>query len=369
LSFRATRLVAGARFAYVAVVQTKRTRVGIVGVSGFSGVELLGLLADHPRFEVVAAVADRWKGETLGLRARIDGPAANVVVAPMSDALPALAGVEVALLATPADVSAKLVPELVGRGLRVLDLSGAFRLGSAADYPRWYGFSHPAADLLAEARYGLPEVAAAAGSAPRAREARLVANPGCYATAAIVALAPLCAAGAIEPDVFVDGKSGVTGAGRKLEERLLFTEVAENLSAYRVGSHQHAPEMELGLSRVANRPVRVTFVPHLLPVRRGLVCTAYARLSPGVSADSVRALYERYYEGAARIDVASPEDVSLAGVVMTPRARVGARADPERGSVVAIGALDNLLKGAASQALQNLCEMVGVPLGRAGGEG
>lgn len=339
---------------------TGRIRVGIVGVSGYSGSELARLCAAHHAVELRAVLADRWSGKRLDDLLPLTGAAGALSVRPMSD-VAALAGeVEAVFLATPADVSAKLAPELVERGLRVVDLSGAFRLGADA-YPRWYGFEHPAPALLPEARYGLPEVPAASGAAPAAAVTRLVANPGCYATAAIVALAPLLAAGAVDPDVFVDGKSGVTGAGRKIEERLMFAEVAENLSAYKVAQHQHAPEIELALGRVAGRPVRVTFVPHLLPVRRGLLCTAYGRLTGKVAAETIPDLMRRYYAGAGLVDVAAPEGVTIASVAHGPRARVGAVADAERGTVVALGALDNLLKGAASQALQNLCAMVGAP--------
>jgi N-acetyl-gamma-glutamyl-phosphate reductase len=340
-----------------------RTRVAIIGVSGYSGVELTKLLDAHPAFELVAAVADRWQGRSLGAQLPLSGDAAHVVVQPMTDAVGAVQGAAVVMLATPAEVSARVVPELIARGIRVVDLSGAFRLALPEDYPRWYGFAHPAPDLLREARFGLPEVPAAGGGAPNLRRARIVANPGCYATAAIVALAPLLAAGAIEPHVFVDGKSGVTGAGRKAEERLMFAEVAENVSPYRVGTHQHAPEIELALSRVARREVRVTFVPHLLPVRRGLICTAYARLAEGAPAE-LQPLMDRFYAHHGQVEVLPPEQVTLSRVVGTTRCAVGARGDAERRSVVSIGALDNLLKGAASQAVQNLCEMVGVPFDR-----
>ena len=337
-----------------------RTRVGIVGVSGFSGMELARLLDAHPAFDLVAAAADRWQGRSLGAELPLRGDAAHLVVQPMTDVVASVERAAIVLLATPAEVSARLVPELVARGIRVVDLSGAFRLASPEDYPRWYGFTHPAPDLLREARFGLPEVPAAGGGAPNLRRARIVANPGCYATAAIVALAPLLAAGAIEPHVYVDGKSGVTGAGRKAEERLMFAEVAENVSPYRVGNHQHAPEIELALSRVARREVRVTFAPHLLPVKRGLICTAFARLAEGAPAESLHPLLDRFYASHGQVEVLPPDRVTLARVVGTTRAAVGVRGDADRRSVVSIGALDNLLKGAASQAVQNLCEMVGV---------
>jgi N-acetyl-gamma-glutamyl-phosphate reductase len=240
-------------------------------------------------------------------------------------------------------------------------LSGAFRLQDAAAYPRWYGFEHPAPELLAEAHYGLPEVPRASVTPDGITRARLVANPGCYATAAILALAPLLAAGAIDPSsIFVDGKSGVSGAGRKVEERLGFMEVDENLSPYRVGNHQHTPEIEQALSRVAGADVRVTFVPHLLPVRRGLLVTAFARLSGKTAPDEIEGIFRRHYQDPeGLVEIAPPEEVTLSQVAYTPFARVGARAVRDKDSVVVTSALDNLLKGAASQALQNLCAMVG----------
>lgn len=336
-------------------------RVSVVGGSGYSGAELIRLLAPMPRFELAAVFSDRWAGRSLADAMRLGGPTGRLVVGPQSDAAPGSVGCEVALLATPAEVSADLAPKLLASGVRVIDLSGAFRL-ARADYPRWYHFEHPCPELLDEACFGLLEVAGAAGSAPPVREARLVANPGCYATAAIVAIAPLVRAKLIdESAVFVDGKSGVTGAGRKLEERFLFAEVDENVSPYRVADHQHAPEMERILSRVADAEVRVTFTPHLLPVRRGLLVTAYASLRSGVTEADVERAFRDAYAGAALVDVERPDAVTIASAALTPRVVVGATADVDRRTVVALAALDNLLKGAASQAVQNLCAMVGAP--------
>ena len=336
--------------------------VAILGVSGFAGTELARLIADQPSLLLAGVAADRWQGQPLGAHVRLRGPAARLEVAPMSSALEVARTAEVALLATPAEVSARLAPELLARGVRVVDLSGAFRLQDPAAYPRWYGFPHPAPELLGLAHYGLPEVPRASAAPEEATRARLVANPGCYATAAILALAPLLAAGAIDPSsIYVDGKSGVSGAGRKVEERLLFMEIDENLSAYRIGDHQHTPEIEQALGRVAARPVSVTFVPHLLPVKRGLLVTAFARLSGAVAPEEIPGLYTRYFDPEGLVEACLPEEVTLARVAHTPLARLGARADAERGTVVVTSALDNLLKGAASQALQNLCTMVGAP--------
>jgi N-acetyl-gamma-glutamyl-phosphate reductase len=335
------------------------TRVAVVGVSGYSGIELVRLLAAHPSFELVAAYADSWAKTPLGAHLRLRGREAGVVVQPIAE-LGTAKGSEVVLLATPAEVSVELAPALLASGARVIDLSGGFRLKDPAGYPRWYGFEHEAPELLSEAVYGLPELH---GASAAIAKARLVANPGCYATAAIVALGPLLAAGLIAPDaVFIDGKSGATGAGKKVDARLMFSEVAETVAPYRIGAHQHTPEIEQELSGLAGEGVQVTFTPHLLPIRRGLIVTAYGRLRGGVDAEALGPALARYFaERSEEVVVAPPGEVSIAGVQSSTHALVGVHADAERRSFVAVAALDNLLKGAASQAVQNLCWMVGAP--------
>jgi N-acetyl-gamma-glutamyl-phosphate reductase len=337
-----------------------------VGVSGFSGIELVRLAAARPELSIAAVLSDRWQGEPLGkwIPGLPEG-AAELRVRPQADALPACRDADVGVLATPAEASAELAPAILAAGRRVLDLSGAFRLASPDVFRAYYRFEHPEPALLAEAHYGLPQVPAAAGSAPAIDRARIVANPGCYATAAILPLAPLLAAGLVEPrGIFVDGKSGVTGAGRKVAENLLFTEVSENLSPYRVGDHQHTPEIELALSRAANADVSVIFAPHLVPLRRGLLSTCFGRLTQAGAVADLHAALERAYAAAPSpfadpvVEVVAPDQVTVQDVHRRPTARVGARADGARGLFVAIGALDNLLKGAASQAIENLLAMV-----------
>lgn len=346
-------------------MSTKPVPVSIMGVSGFAGSELARLVAAHPAFELVGVAADSWRDKALGDCMRLTGPAARLRVSSMEHAQK-LAGQSVLVaLATPAEASMKLVPELLRAGVRVVDLSGAFRLANLEAYPRWYQFDHTAPDIVAEAHYGLPEIREASVDAEGITKARVVANPGCYATAAIVALAPLVRAGIIEREgIFLDGKSGVSGAGRKVEERYSFMEVDENVSPYRVGDHQHTPEIEQALGRVAKAPITVTFVPHLLPVKRGLIVTAYARVCRDVSPSDVEAMFREAYEGPeSLVEVTSPGNVTLARVAYTPLSSVGVRVLPERSSVVVVSALDNLLKGAASQAMQNLCAMIGVSSG------
>ncbi len=336
---------------------TTRTRLAVIGASGFSGMELCRLASEHPDVELVAAITDRWKGERLGDRVEVVGDAKNLIMTPQAGAREAVRGASIVALATPAEVSLALAPMLLDAGHRVIDLSGAFRLEDPALYPRWYGFSHGSPALLAEARYGLPQLAATAGGAPPIEGAQLVANPGCYATAAILALAPLLAGGLIETSVYVDGKSGVTGAGRKVAERFLFTEVDGTIAPYRVIDHQHVPEIEQALARVAKRSVHVTFAPHLLPIQRGLVTTTFGRLETGADEGAVAVALREAYAGSDIVRVKSTDEVTIAAVARTPRAVVGARADAERRSFVSICAIDNLLKGAASQAMENILAM------------
>jgi N-acetyl-gamma-glutamyl-phosphate reductase len=334
--------------------------VGVVGASGYSGIELCRLLAHHPDVSLQFAASERWEGDTLRARTGIGGRVGALRYAAVERALESAADCEVVFLATPTDVSLRLAPALLDAGVRVVDLSGAFRLKSAAAYPLAYGFQHPAPALLAEAVYGLPEL-----DRGGLRQARLVANPGCFPTAAALAVAPLLAKGLLAPEaVVVDAASGVTGAGRQATEPYSFSEVDEDMRAYRVLRHQHLPEIAQSLARAAGRPAAFTFTPHLLPVRRGILSTASARLAKGVAPELLRRTLEEAYAEEAFVEVVgTPEEVTLRAVVGTPRARVGvahAAGGFDPGRVIVISALDNLLKGAASQAVQNLNAMLGL---------
>jgi N-acetyl-gamma-glutamyl-phosphate reductase len=347
-----------------------RSKVAIVGVSGYSGLELLRLLASHPSFEVTAAYSDRARGEPLRDLLPLGDPGASSlpierIVRAQAEAPDSFREADFVALATPAEVSAELAPHLVTHGARVVDLSGAFRLLDQESFRAFYRFEHPHPELLGKVPYGLPQLPNAVG-ASSIKEAKLVANPGCYATAAILSLAPFLAEGVVEPGgIFVHGKSGVSGAGRKVAENLLFMEVDENVSAYRVGNHQHTPEIEVALSRVAGHPVTLTFAPHLLPLKRGLLTTAFARLVRPLSQEECNAVLLRAYTQASRLDdqqvveVTSIERASIQSVARTNLARVGVAVDLHNQSIVVGCALDNLLKGAASQALENLLLMAG----------
>ncbi len=335
--------------------------VGVVGASGYSGIEVCRLLAQHPDISVRFAASERWEGDTVRARTGIGGTVGGLHYQAVERALERAEECAVVMLATPTEVSLRLVPELLELGVRVVDLSGAFRLKSASAYSSAYGFEHPSAELLSEAVYGLPELGRDGLS-----KARLVANPGCFPTAAALAVAPLLSAGLLtEEAVVVDAASGVTGAGRQAHETYSFAELDEDMRAYRVLRHQHLPEIAQSFQRAAGHPAAFTFTPHLLPVRRGILCTVSARIRPGVAPERLQqALRDAYAHEPLVEVVATPEEVTLRSVVGSPRARVGVACalggfDP--GRVVVISALDNLLKGAASQAVQNLNAMLGLP--------
>jgi N-acetyl-gamma-glutamyl-phosphate reductase len=239
--------------------------------------ELARLLAAHPRFSLQLGVSDKWAGETLGDRLPMGGPSSTLRVRPQADAAEAMRGLDLVFLCTPAEASLDLAARALEAGARVVDLSGAFRL-AADEYPRWYGFTHPRVDLLKVACYSMPE----AGVSRDIRTARLVSNPGCYATASTLATLALLRGGVIAREgIVIDAKSGMTGAGRKGTEELSFSELDGDFRAYKVLKHQHTPEIERTLALAGAGELRVTFTPYYLPVRRGILATVYGRLQPG----------------------------------------------------------------------------------------
>jgi N-acetyl-gamma-glutamyl-phosphate reductase len=342
--------------------QGKQILAGIVGVSGYSGMELARLLSRHPDFTIAFATSDKWAGKKLGAKLALPPGAAGLTCLSQEEGRGAFATAAVVFLCTPAEVSVELAPKILAAGARAVDLSGGFRL-AAEDYPRWYKFTHADPKLLAEAVYSMPE---ATGNAERLRSARLVSNPGCYPTVSSLAVLPLLKAGLIDPaTLIIDAKSGTTGGGRKAAEDWSFSEVDGDLRAYKVLGHQHQPEIErvLGLAGVAG--AKVVFTPHLLPARRGILATAYGRLTPAALAGdptaAVTRALEQFAEGRPFIRVVAPEEANLAAAVGTNRVVMGARADASRGIAVVCASMDNLVKGAAGQALQNANLMFGLP--------
>ena len=331
-------------------------KVAVVGATGYSGGELCALLARHPRVELVAAFSSgRKEGAvpfgrlhpSLGAR---QGPDA----APFSVERLVASGAEMAFLATPNETSAEAGPALLSRGIRVVDIAGAFRLRDAAAYPTWYGFAHPAPELLGEAVYGLTE-----WCGPALAGARLVANPGCYPTSVLLALKPV--ASLLDPaqPVICDSKSGVSGAGKKSDLAWSFAELAGNFRAYGVGTHRHEPEMRQELGLAAEAPF--VFVPHLLPVVRGILSTIHVTFPAPVTPGSLERAFS-CYEATPFVRVRPAGELpSLAEVVGTPRCEIGFTLLPGARRAVIVSVIDNLLKGAASQAVQNMNRMLGLP--------
>ena len=333
-----------------------RIRVAIIGVSGYSGLELMKLVLGHPAMECAAAVASEAKaGQPVAdIHPQLRGLSELTCQPPDMGSL-AAAGCQTVFLCTPNEISYTLVPEILGRGMKVIDLSGSFRLRDASLYGSWYGFAHEAAGLLAEAAYGLPE-----WHADVIRGARLVANPGCYPTSALLALLPLTRAGALARDseIICDSKSGVTGAGRSLRTDLLFGEVSGNFRAYNPIMHRHAPEIcqELGWDFD-----RFSFVPHLLPVRRGILSTIYVHFEQPQTPAGLDGLYRERYRVCPFIRLLGSSRLpELSAVNHSNFCDIGWRLTAGGRRAVIFSAIDNLVKGAAGQAVQNFNLMYGL---------
>ena len=330
-----------------------RLSAAVVGASGYSGLELTRILARHPHLRTVGLYSDRWADEFAGARLPLPPATASQRYLPQSHARDLQA--DVAFLATPAEVSLELGPVLHTRGVTVVDLSGAFRLLDPQAYPHWYGFEHTAQALLAEARYGLPELARDA-----LRGATFITNPGCYATAIALAIAPLLRAGAVEKEgITVSAMSGVSGAGRKAAEEYSFCEVDEDLRAYRMGRHQHTPEIEQTVARYAGGVGPISFIPHLVPLRRGILATCVLKAVKGAGEAEIRSAYEAAYGREPFVRVLRADQVSVKDVARTNRCHLGAILDARTGLVLATSAIDNLVKGAAGQAVQALNAAMG----------
>ncbi len=324
-------------------------RVAVVGATGYSGLELIRLVLRHPAMDCVSVMASEATGAKplAQIHPQLRGLSDLVCQPQNTDALAALE-VDTVFLCTPNEVSYAIAPGLLAKGLRVIDLSGSFRLKDAASYPSWYGFSHAAPEILEMAVYGLPEWNATALS-----RARLVANPGCYPTSALLPLLPLVRAGMLEPgsDILCDSKSGVTGAGRSAKVHLLFGELSENFRPYSPIVHRHAPEICQELGWDLNS---FTFVPHLLPVNRGILSTIYIGFHSAVSSEQMEEEYRRRYEKHPFMRILGSDHLpELRAVAHTNFCDISWRLTLGGRRAVIFSAIDNLLKGAAGQAIQN----------------
>lgn len=329
--------------------------VGIVGATGYTGSELLRLLAAHPAVEVTAATSRDLAGQAVAglfqhLRGRID----LRFVSPESAAL---GECDAVFFATPNGTAMRSAQKLLDAGVRIIDLSADFRLRDIAEWQRWYGMEHAAPDLVNEAIYGLPEVNRAA-----LRSARLVANPGCYPTAVQLGFLPLLEHGLVDPSrLIADVKSGVSGAGRKAEIGLLLTEAGDNFKAYAVAGHRHAPEIGQCLVAATGTPVGLTFVPHLTPMIRGIHATLYAELAAPATGEDLRSLYTARYEAEPFVDIMEPGlTPETRGVRGSNFCRISVFVPKGGRTVVVLSVIDNLVKGAAGQAVQNFNIMFGL---------
>ena len=332
-------------------------KVGIINVTGYSGCELARILYRHPEVTIVSVTGRSAAGQRLGEAfphlSRLD-----LTIQPELDGSP-----DLVFSALPHGASAEAVLPLLDSGVKVVDISADFRLNDADEYEEWYGAAHPGPQYLGEAVYGLTELNRA-GVAP----ARLIANPGCYPTGAILALAPAIKEGLVEPDIVVDSKSGVSGAGRSPKLATHYSEVNENVGAYSVNGHRHLPEITQELDKLNGNggSLALTFLPHLIPMTRGILSSCYARLKPGAfgsneqAREGVRELYRDFYAGEAFVKVAEspPQTKQTLG---NNDCLVYPTVDVRTGKLIVISCLDNLVKGAAGQAVQNMNLMAGFP--------
>jgi len=332
---------------------TGKLQVAVFGASGYSGAELLRLLAGHPAAEIALATAGERAGQRLGDVYPHLAPFADFVLE--SGDADVAGRAELAFMALPHGESSKLAPKLLDQGVRVVDLAGDFRLPADA-YPRWYGFEHSAPEWLSKAVYGLPEL-----FRDDIVGADLVANPGCYPTAAALALVPLLREGLIEPNaIMIDAKSGVSGAGAKPTATVHYAHTEGSVRPYKVGTHQHTPEIELVLDRASGVATSVTFVPHLVPAVRGVLVTCYGRLTGDHDLQKLGAAVATAYAGAPFVRALVPGEMPDAKRVTGANVcEVGVGVDRRTGTAVLAAAVDNLVKGAAGQAIQNMNLMFG----------
>jgi N-acetyl-gamma-glutamyl-phosphate reductase len=340
--------------------KSKKAKIGVLGASGYTGSECVRLLLRHPQAEIALLTADRRAGQAMREVFPQFSPFDLPKLVTIDEIDWAHCGLDLVFAALPHATTQKVIKDLFARtgSVKVVDLSADFRLADTAAYARWYGHEHLAPELQKEAVYGLVEV-----HRDKVKSARLVANPGCYTSCAELALIPLIAAKAIDPDeIVVDAKSGMTGAGRGAREAMLFSEVSEGFHAYGVGHHRHMAELDQEFSLAAGRPVVVTFTPHLVPMNRGILSTIYVRGIAGKSPEDLHAILSTSYATEPFVHVLPfgemPQTRHVRGSNMT---FLGVTRDRIAGRAIVGSALDNLVKGASGQAVQNMNLMLGFP--------
>jgi N-acetyl-gamma-glutamyl-phosphate reductase len=337
-----------------------KKKIGVLGASGYTGAELLRLLLAHPLADIVLLTAERRAGQEMRNVFPQFSPYSLPRLAGLADVDRSAAGLDVAFCALPHATTQKVIRQLLTAApdTRVVDLSADFRLCDPAAYARWYGQEHHVPELQKEAVYGLTEL-----NRDAIKQARLIANPGCYTTCAQLPLIPLLRAKAIDPDeIVIDAKSGMTGAGRAAKEEMLFSEVSEGIHAYSVGHHRHMAELDQEFSKAAGRAVVVSFTPHLVPMNRGILSTIYVRGRDDISAQRLHAMLAETYAKEPFVHVLPfqemPQTRHVRGSNLT---FIGVANDRVPGRAIIGSALDNLTKGASGQAVQNMNLLLGFP--------
>lgn len=331
-------------------------KVGIIGATGYAGAEIVRLLMNHPQAEI------KWYGSKSYIEQKYADVYRNMFklvedVCKDDNLLELSKEVDVIFTATPQGFLGGVLNEEILSNCKVVDLSADYRIKDVSVYEEWYKIEHKSPQFIEEAVYGLCEI-----NREDVKKARLIANPGCYTTCSILTIYPLVKEGLIDPDsIIIDAKSGVSGAGRGAKVQNLYCEVNESMKAYGVCTHRHTPEIEEQLSYAAGKPIKLVFTPHLAPMNRGILATAYAKINPGVTYDQVRAAYDKYYAEEKFIRVLDkdvcPETRWVEGSNLVD---VNFKIDERTGHVIMMGALDNLVKGAAGQAVQNMNLLFGL---------
>lgn len=326
-------------------------KVGIIGASGYSGAELLRLLLGHSEVEISYLTANQYAGKKVSsLYPNLAGICDLTYVA--YDLEKALKNCDVLFVALPHGKPMEIIPDLIVGKKKIIDLSGDFRLMDSAEYQKWYGFEHSSPDLLGAAVYGLTEL-----NREKIRKADLVANPGCYPTGVILGVAPLLAEKVVAKDgIIADSLSGVSGSGRAAQDDTHYCFCDENVSVYKVGGvHQHIPEMEQELSKIAGDEVKIAFTPHLAPFSRGIYSTIYGKLTKEQTSSALIHLYQDFYAGEYFVEILEEEVFpQVKAVAGSNFCHIGLKVDKRTGWVVVVTAIDNLIKGAAGQAIQNM---------------
>lgn len=325
-------------------------RVGVINVTGYAGIEIARILSGHPEAEIASVTGRSMAGKKLG------GVFPHLSAIDVTITEDLAESVDIVFSALPHGASAENLAPVIESGVKVIDISADFRLKDVKEYEKWYGQPHPYPAHVEDAVYGLPELHRDAIAS-----ASLVANPGCYPTSAILALAPLAVEGLIAPDVIVDAKSGVSGAGRKADVPYLFGEVNESVRAYHVGGHRHMPEIAQELAQLdGGRTPRVTFLPHLIPMTRGILTSCYASFESRTAPQSLSNLYRSFYQGHPFVRV-TDEPPSTKQTLGSNECRIYPTVDRTTGRILVVSCIDNLVKGAAGQAVQNMNLMFDMP--------